>query len=154
MDTPLQIRSAVEDEIRTAFRGVTLEQGMSIRRAQLADHFQDAVLNEHSATNTSGEITDDWSHVSLSELERDGIAHLDALGFRYYIPAHRKSKKRQFYSLLSPQRVDGFGYREGKSDTPGFGGTVGVFELTVPLMAVQCYSDTLCRAFGVSGTPS
>jgi hypothetical protein len=32
-------------------------------------------------------FVDDWSQVPLDELERDCIAHLDASGFRYYIPA-------------------------------------------------------------------
>jgi hypothetical protein len=36
-----------------------------------------------------GEITDDWPQIATDELESesDGIAHLDAFGFRYYIPA-------------------------------------------------------------------
>jgi hypothetical protein len=32
-----EIRRDVENEIRTAFRGVTLGQGISIRKAQLSD---------------------------------------------------------------------------------------------------------------------
>jgi hypothetical protein len=87
METPLQIRRAVEIEIRMAFRGVTLGRGMNLRQAQFADRFQDAVWNAHSASLAHGEITDDWSQVPLDELERDCIAHLDASGFRYYIPA-------------------------------------------------------------------
>jgi hypothetical protein len=87
METPLQIRRAVEIEIRTAFRGVTLGRGMSLRQAQFADRFQDAVWNAHSASLAQGEITDNWSQVPLDELESDCLAHLDALGFRYYIPA-------------------------------------------------------------------
>jgi hypothetical protein len=86
METP-SIRRAVEIEIRTAFRGVTLGLGMSLRQAQFADRFQDAVWNAHSDSLGKGEIRDDWSKVPLDELERDCIAHLDALGFRYYIPA-------------------------------------------------------------------
>jgi hypothetical protein len=33
------------------------------------------------------EIIEDWSRVPLDELESDCIAHLDAAGFRYYVPA-------------------------------------------------------------------
>jgi uncharacterized protein DUF6714 len=84
---PLQIRFTVENEIRAAFRGVTLGRGMSLRQAELADRFQDAVWKAHGASLGRGEISDDWSQVSLEELERDCIAHLDAEGFRYYIPA-------------------------------------------------------------------
>jgi hypothetical protein len=35
----------------------------------------------------NAEVVDDWSQVSSSELERDCIAHLDAAGLRYYLPA-------------------------------------------------------------------
>ena len=84
METPLQIRSAVESEIRTAFRGVTLGRGISIRQAQIIDGFK---AEPGSAVPAGAEITDDWSRIPLSELERDCVAHLDALGFRYYIPA-------------------------------------------------------------------
>jgi hypothetical protein len=87
METPLQIRHAVETEIRAAFRGVTLGRGISLRQAQFANRFQDAIWNAHSASFVRGEITDDWSQVPLDEMEKDCVAHLDALGFRYYIPA-------------------------------------------------------------------
>jgi hypothetical protein len=87
MQSPLQIRRAIESEIRTAFRGVTLGRGISLNRAQFADDFQDAPQNLPSASPAQGEIANDWSRVPLEELEKDGIAHLDAEGFRYYIPA-------------------------------------------------------------------
>ena len=86
MDSPLKVRNLVEMEIRTAFRGVTLGLGVSLRQAQLADS-QSSLPREHSESSTQAEITDDWSRVPLGELERDCEAHLDALGFRYYIPA-------------------------------------------------------------------
>jgi hypothetical protein len=84
--TKAQIRGAVEKEIRTAFRGVGLGAGISLREAQR----EDRVYADHSASppTAQGEgITHDWSRVTLEELERDCVAHLDALGFRYYIPA-------------------------------------------------------------------
>ncbi len=83
----MEMRRAVVSEIQMAFRGVTLGQGVSLRRAQVADRSRDAVSNAHSASLAPGEIVDDWSQVPLDELERDGIAYLDAGGFRYYIPA-------------------------------------------------------------------
>jgi hypothetical protein len=86
MDT-LHLRRAVEGEIQQAFHGVTLGKGMSLRQAQYADRFQDAVWNADSTSLGKGEITNDWSQVSLDELERDCIGLLDAFGFRYYIPA-------------------------------------------------------------------
>jgi hypothetical protein len=87
METPLQIRRAVESEIRMAFHGVTLGRGASLRQAQFADGLRDAAWNAHSASPAHGEIIGDWSRVPLDELESDCMAHLDALGFRYYIPA-------------------------------------------------------------------
>ena len=86
MDGTLQIRSSVEQEIRSAFRGVALGAGISLGRAQLVDG-QSASSREHAESLTQGEIIGDWSQVPLEELERDCVAHLDALGFRYYIPA-------------------------------------------------------------------
>jgi hypothetical protein len=84
MEMQLQIHRSVESEIRTAFRGVTLGRGISLRQARFADRFQD--IPPHVRME---EITDDWSLIHMGELqsESDGIAHLDALGFRYYIPA-------------------------------------------------------------------
>ncbi|HUB58995.1 MAG TPA: DUF6714 family protein [Candidatus Micrarchaeia archaeon] len=87
MKTLIQVRATVENEIRMAFHGVTLGRGISLRQAQLADGIQVAVRDARLATFAEREITDDWSRVPLKELERDCIAHLDALGFRYYIPA-------------------------------------------------------------------
>lgn len=87
MDGTFQIRSSVEQTIRTAFRGVTLGRGISLRHAQFIDGFRDSTWKAHSASAADVEITTDWSRVPFDELERDCIAHLDALGFRYYIPA-------------------------------------------------------------------
>jgi hypothetical protein len=83
METQLQLRLSVEGEIRTAFHGVKLGRGISLRQARLADRSH---VPPHLRV---GEITDDWSLIPMGELqsESDGIAHLDALGFRYYIPA-------------------------------------------------------------------
>jgi hypothetical protein len=86
MDTTPQIRSSVEQNIRTAFRGVTLGAGVSLRRAQLIDG-QSTPSREHRESFSQKEIICDWSQVPLDELERNSVAHFDALGFRYYIPA-------------------------------------------------------------------
>ncbi len=83
----LELRRSLENDIETAFRGVTLGAGMSLRQAQLADHYRDSVTDASSASPGPGQIVHDWSKVPLDELERDCVAHLDAGGFRYYIPA-------------------------------------------------------------------
>jgi hypothetical protein len=63
-----------------------LGAGISLWRAQLIDG-QSATSREHAQSFTQGENIGDWSQVPLDELERDSVAHLDAPGFRYYIPA-------------------------------------------------------------------
>jgi hypothetical protein len=120
MEMPLQIRRAVENEIRMAFRGVTLGQGITLRKAQLVDVSRDAARNLHAASPAHGEITDDWSRVPLNELESESIAHLDALGFRYYIPAlmlsvldhYESSRMRVIGTLrgLYPKKDSGWEY--------------------------------------------
>ena len=87
MEMQLQICGSVESEIRTVFRGVTLGRGISLRQAQFAGGFQEPACKTHPAPPAHGQITDDWSQVPLDELENDFFAHLNALGFRYYIPA-------------------------------------------------------------------
>jgi hypothetical protein len=105
METPHQIRHAVESEIQIAFRGIELGGGISLRQAQFADGSQSVAGNAHSASPADAEITDDWSRVPQNELEQDCIAHLDALGFRYYIPALMLSVLNHYES--SSMRVIG-----------------------------------------------
>jgi hypothetical protein len=105
METPLRLRQAVESEIRTAFRGVILGQGTSLRRTACEDEVQSARRNADSASAADAEIADDWSRLPLDDLETDFIAHLDALGFRYYIPALMLSVLEHYES--SSMRVTG-----------------------------------------------
>jgi hypothetical protein len=93
----LEVLRTVESEIQMAFRGVTLGKGISLRQAQLVDQSRDAVC-AHSASRAPGEIVDDWSRIPLDELERNRIAHLDAGGFRYYIPALMLSVLKHYHS--------------------------------------------------------
>jgi Family of unknown function (DUF6714) len=78
-------RDEIEAEIRSAFAGVTLGSGVSLRQAQAID-------NRILGLGTPGdldrpEVTDDWMRVSHAELRRDCVAHLDGAGLRYYMPA-------------------------------------------------------------------
>ena len=86
MEARPELRLAVESEIRIAFRGVTLGRGMSLRQAQLAGRLKDEVSSSDSASCAPEQLAD-WSKVPLDELDRDCVSHLDAEGFRYYIPA-------------------------------------------------------------------
>ena len=73
--------------IESAFAGVVLGQGISLRQAQVIDSYGKGVTDAEFARIPLQEITNDWSQVALEELDRDCVAHLDAEGFRYYIPA-------------------------------------------------------------------
>jgi len=115
MQTPIQIRSAIDGEIRKAFSGVTLDRKISLTQAQL---FDGAARKEYVPAQR--ETTDDWSRVPLEELEKDFIAHLDALGFRSYIPAlmlsvldHYDSSSMRVIGTLTglyPKKDDGWEY--------------------------------------------
>jgi hypothetical protein len=79
-------RPDLEAAIQTAFSNVVLGGGMSLRQAQKVDDYNGVVDAEYHRLPKS-EVTNDWSRVSIDELDRDCVAHLDAEGFRYYIPA-------------------------------------------------------------------
>lgn len=80
MNRSNDLRRDVEDRIRDAFRGIKLGGGVSLRQAQAID-------SRAPFPRSDSEETDDWSLVSIDELERDCVAHLDPRGLRYYIPA-------------------------------------------------------------------
>lgn len=80
-------RSEIESAIRSAFAGVQLGDGVSLRQAEVMDDFgRGFSLAEFKALPLS-EVTDDWTRVPESELLRDNAAHLDGKGLRYYLPA-------------------------------------------------------------------
>jgi len=80
MNTSTDLRRTVESQIQAAFLGVTLGRGISLRQAQAIDDGTRFV-------SSASEETNHWSRIPPDDLERDCVAHLDAEGFRYYIPA-------------------------------------------------------------------
>ena len=61
--------------IQSAFRGVTLDGGLSLRQGEIRDNFGKdeegkEVSEREFAAIPRTEITDDWSAISLEELER------------------------------------------------------------------------------------
>jgi uncharacterized protein DUF6714 len=80
-------REQVETAIRDAFRGVRLGEGVSLQQAELIDDFVVGLTPAEFARIPDLEVTDDWTAVSAEQLEMDNIAHLDAEGLRYYLPA-------------------------------------------------------------------
>lgn len=80
-------------QMKSAFRGVTLEGGISLRQGEICDNYgrdnQGRPIGESVfAMIPRSEVTDDWTALPLAELERyPYLSYLDAKGFRYYIPA-------------------------------------------------------------------
>jgi hypothetical protein len=87
MRTTPEKHLAIENAIAVAFRKVVLGRGISLRQAQAIDNTRHVIRQEEFLALRRGEVTDDWSRLPPGELERDCVAHLDAEGFRYYIPA-------------------------------------------------------------------
>jgi SAM-dependent methyltransferase len=52
-----------------------------------SDRCRHARVGRGAARPEKRRVLDDWSRVSRRELERDCVAHLDAEGLRYYLPA-------------------------------------------------------------------
>jgi hypothetical protein len=80
-------QAALENKIRAAFRGVVLGGGVSLRRAQIADCYGDDVQDDSFEHLPPEEPKDDWTRVRVGNDNSDCIAHLDAEGLRYYLPA-------------------------------------------------------------------
>jgi hypothetical protein len=78
-------QATLAHKIRIAFRGVVLGGGISLRQAQIGDCYGDP--DESFEHLPPEEPTHDWTRVQLREDNSDCIAHLDAEGLRYYLPA-------------------------------------------------------------------
>jgi hypothetical protein len=90
--TNAMTRAEAHTLIRTAFRGVCLDGGVSLRQAEVRDNWGRGVTEQEYRALPAGEVTDDWEALPLETLERYPLlAHLDARGFRYYIPAFMAS---------------------------------------------------------------
>jgi hypothetical protein len=79
----------VRNKIQAAFRGVKLDGGISLRQAQVIDNYGEGVTGQEFAALPQMDITDNWEALSIETLEEYCfVPHLDAKGFRYYIPAY------------------------------------------------------------------
>ena len=78
-------RNVVEQQIREAFKGVTLGGGVSLCQAQVADQYGEGFTEAQLSVLLHPEITDDWTRIRFEDLDSDCIAHLDAEGLRYYL---------------------------------------------------------------------
>ena len=74
--------------IHKAFAGVALGDGVSLRQSIVIDGFGEGYTDEEFEQLKFAEVIDDWTQIPKNELmEAEYTAHLDAAGFRYYIPA-------------------------------------------------------------------
>lgn len=79
--------SIVTENIHRAFDGVLLGDGVSLLQAEVIDRYGEGCTDKEFEEMKQSEVVNDWSKVSLPELDRDNVAHFDAAGFRYYLPA-------------------------------------------------------------------
>ncbi len=77
----------VADLIRTAFRGVTLGNGVGLRQARGLDDYADS---ETLAKYRAEDEKKDWSRIPASELNRygDSLSFFDPEGMRFHLPAY------------------------------------------------------------------
>ena len=87
MNHATSLRAGLAERIRDAFSGVCLREGISLRQAEVIDRHGVGYTDAEFDQMKQSEIIDDWAKIPFSELERNNVAHLDAAGFRYYIPA-------------------------------------------------------------------
>lgn len=96
MSSNVALRSIVEETIRTVFAGVCLGGGVSLRQAEVIDNYGEGVTDEEFEKIPLAEIVDNWIAVPFDELEKGYVAHLDAEGLRYYLPALMLSVINQY----------------------------------------------------------
>ena len=112
--------SEVEQTIAAAFKGVSLGGGCSLRQAEEADYWGQPAAADLSAF-PDADITDNWAALSLETLDQyPYLAHMDAKGFRYYVPAfilsvlacYERSSMRVICTLsaLYPKRNERWDY--------------------------------------------
>ena len=78
--------SEVEQTIAAAFKGVSLGGGCSLRQAEEADNLGRPTADLSAFPDA--DMADNWAALSLETLDQyPYLAHMDAEGFRYYIPA-------------------------------------------------------------------
>jgi hypothetical protein len=82
----------LEAAIQATFGGVMLGNGISLSQADIIDRRgkdrDGSLVSEKDYRDLKSElVTSDWTRLTIADLERGNIAHLDAEGLRYYLPA-------------------------------------------------------------------
>ncbi|MCB1096322.1 MAG: DUF6714 family protein [Verrucomicrobiales bacterium] len=80
-------RDEVAELIQSAFLAVELGEGLSLRQAKAVDNREEQSCAAFRKLRESDEVRD-WRRVLMEDLEKyPYLPHMDAAGFRYYIPA-------------------------------------------------------------------
>jgi hypothetical protein len=66
---------------------VRLGGGVSLDEAEAIDGYYERMSQAEAHRLREFEITDDWTALTPSDLDSENLAHLDAEGLRYYLPA-------------------------------------------------------------------
>ncbi len=83
----LALKERIRSSFRGAFSGVVLGHGISIRQSEATDRYGEGFTEQEYQDLPLGEVTSDWEHIPMQELERACVGHFDAEAYRYYIPA-------------------------------------------------------------------
>ncbi len=84
----LTSKAEIVAEIKTAFAGVKLDDGISLEQTKIIDNYGRDCSVERFASLPLSEETADWTRIPTSVLDdADCLSHFDRKGFRYYIPA-------------------------------------------------------------------
>lgn len=88
----------IADQIRVAFAGVTLGNGVGMQESRGKDDYED---EETLAKYRSNDEKDDWQKIPLSELNRasGGLCFFDAEGMRFHLPAYLIADLRGEYNF-------------------------------------------------------
>jgi hypothetical protein len=80
-------RDGLEALLRSAFAGVQLGDGLSLRQLDAVDSFMQGVDLADFERLPQFEVADDWTQVPEDEIHTACVAHMDAESLRYYLPA-------------------------------------------------------------------
>lgn len=80
-------RDDIEAAIRSAFARVQLQSGVSLRQSKAIDNYSRGLTHPQFEGLKRSEVTDDWTRIPEDELTSAVVAHLDADGRRFYLPA-------------------------------------------------------------------
>ena len=88
----------IAEQIRAAFAGVTLGNGVGMQESRGKDDYED---HETLAKYRSYDEKDDWQRIPLSELNRasGGLCFFDAEGMRFHLPAYLIADLRGEYNF-------------------------------------------------------